>query len=456
VDELIEELRRKLGDERIMSRQADLFAYSLDAAPGEMVPPKVVVRPASTEDVSAVLSLCNRGGVPVVFRGAGTSLCGSSTPVPGCVLLDFRGMDRVLEVDADDRLVVTQPGIAYAALNRALAPHGLFFPPDPSSGEACTIGGMVASNSSGMGAVKYGVTADYVRQLKVVLADGESMRIGTRAEKSAAGPDLCRLFVGSEGTLGAVTEVTLHLRRLPQHHRTLLAGFSESGDAATAAIALVLQGELPCSLEYMDGTTLELVRQATGLDHGECGALLLVEYSGHDAGIVETEERHGREILSSHGPVFLREACDDEERESLWEARRAAYPAMMRASTAPLIGDVVVPVSKFAGALAGFEAAAKKHGVPTAFFGHVGDGNIHPVTLTDEGDLDAMRRAQLVHDEIVELAQNLGGTSTGEHGIGTHKNRFLAAEYGGNLRLLRELKRVLDPKGILNPGTMEG
>ncbi|HSE71543.1 MAG TPA: FAD-linked oxidase C-terminal domain-containing protein [Nocardioidaceae bacterium] len=415
--------------------------------------PAVLVRPASTEEVSGVLRVASELGVPVVTQGARTGLAGAANAVDGCILLSTVRMDRVLEIDEADQIAVVQPGVTNAALSQAVLAKGLFYPPDPSSWESATIGGNVATNAGGLCCVKYGVTADFVRGLEVVLASGEVVRTGRRTHKGVAGYDLTRLVVGSEGTLGVVTEATLALRPAPESSLTAVAAFASGEDALAAAAAVMAAGLRPSLLEFLDGTTARAVQhyRDLGLPTDLGGLLLAQSDRGHRAA---DDVRAMAEIFQRHGALEVAEADDPQEAALLLEARRLVNAAVERLG-ATLVDDVAVPRARLGLLLRGIEEIAARRGVVVACPGHVGDGNMHPTVIFDRDDPAAREHAVAAFGDIMELGLELGGTITGEHGVGRLKRGWLADELGETgMRLHREVKRVFDPQGILNPGVV--
>jgi glycolate oxidase subunit GlcD len=360
-------------------------------------------------------------------------------------------MNKIIEVYDKDLQVRVEPGLIYDELNASLQPFGLFFPPDPGSSTVCTIGGMVANNASGLGAVHYGVTRDYVLGLKVVFPDGKVMSIGSRAAKSSSGYDLVGLFVGSEGTLGVITEITLKLRTLPGVRKTATAYFGSVSSATDAVRELMSRGLNPAALEFLDRETIVAVNRAKNLGLIEIDALLLIEFHGTE-GPAGSELKTALEICGRHGGCDMHEARDEDERKRLWAGRKAAYPSLLQSTPNSIIGDVVVPLSNITEMVfTAYKIAAENH-VRLACFGHLGDGNVHPTVLGDRRDKESWARVEKTNGEIVEYAIKLGGVASGEHGIGIEKKQFMQLEHGDALGLMKEIKRLLDPQNIMNPG----
>lgn len=410
---------------------------------------RALVRARSTDDVVTALRWATEHRVPVVPRGAGTGLAGGANAVDGCLLLSLAGLDRVLEVDVAGRTATAQAGVLTADLDAAAAAHGLWYPPDPASRAISTIGGNVATNAGGSCCLKYGVTGDSVAGLTAVLADGTVVRTGSRTRKDVAGLDLTRLLVGSEGTLAVVVEVTVRLRPRPRPPATVVACFADLDAAAAALVAVTAVAE-PALLELMDATTVRAVEQLTrtGLDVGD-GALLLLQCDGADAA---DEAQRCAAACERAGASYVAHTADPAEGEALLEARRAAYPALERLGTT-LLDDVCVPVPQVPALVRAVEAVAARTGLVIGTFGHAGDGNLHPTVVHDATDPAQVEAARRAFDGIVEAALALGGTVTGEHGVGLLKQPWLARQLGPDERaLMARVKAAFDPYGLLNPG----
>jgi glycolate oxidase len=413
--------------------------------------PIALVRATCTADVQHVLRTATAHRVPVVPRGAGSGLSGGASATEGCILLSLDAL-RDIEIDAPAMVAVAGAGVLNGDLKRAAAEHGLWYPPDPSSYEICSIGGNLATNAGGLCCVKYGVTTDYVLGCDVVLADGTLLRLGGRTIKDVAGYDLKRLFVGSEGTLGVITSATLRLRPLPPPAVTLVATFA-TVEAAGRAVSSIVAAHRPATLELMDGATVRAVEdfRSRGLDV-DAGATLLAQ---SDAGPAAAAEIAATEaVCVEQGATFVAVTDDADEGEMFMQARREAFPALMRLGTT-LIEDVGVPIPRIAELVAGVEQLAARHETSIAVVGHAGDGNFHPLISFDPGDPAAVQRADAAFAAVVELALSLGGTLTGEHGVGVVKAPFLAAQLGPDVvEVTRRIKAALDPLAILNPGKL--
>jgi len=439
-----------VGESNVTTEESELLINATDALPGEWIKPDVVVWPQSTEQVSKIINYANSRSIPVTPRGAGSSLSGNVVPVHHGIVLSFRRMKKIKVFDKDLQVRVG-PGVVYDELNAKLQPFNLFFPPDPGSSSVCTIGGMVANNASGLGAVKYGVTRDYVIGLEVVLPNGKVVLTGSRAAKSSTGYDLVGLFVGSEGTLGAITEITLKLRTLPSARKTATTYFNSVSAATDAVSEIMRTGLNPAAIEFLDRQTIAAINRAKNIGLLEREAMLLIEFHGTEESVMR-ELKLALDICRQHGASDFHEANDDDERKELWAGRKGAYPSLVQSSPNSIIGDVVVPISKITEMLQQTYKIADRNNVKLACFGHCGDGNVHPNILADRADKDLWERAVKTNEEIVAYAIKLGGVASGEHGIGIEKKQFMELEHGDSLALMKEIKRMIDPKNIMNPG----
>jgi glycolate oxidase len=415
--------------------------------------PAVVVLPRTTEQVQHVMRTATAHRVPVVPQGARTGLSGAANASEGCVILSLTRMDRILEINPVDRVAVVEPGVVNAVLSRAVAEQGLYYPPDPSSWEQCTIGGNIGTGSGGLCCVKYGVTAEYVLGLEVVLADGRLLRTGRRTAKGVAGYDMTRLFVGSEGSLGIVVGATLALRPAPPVQLALAAEFPSAAAACEAVCAIMAGGHVPSLLELMDGTTIRAVNDMANMglpDSTE--ALLLAAFDTLDPAV---DLAALGKLCTAAGATQVVPAEDAAESELLLQARRMSLTALERVSSATMIDDVCVPRSALGAMLEGVARIADTYDLTIGVCAHAGDGNTHPVVCFDAADADESRRARESFDEIMALGLELGGTITGEHGVGVLKKEWLARELGPvGVEMQRGIKSVFDPLGILNPGKL--
>ncbi len=451
----ISELQRIVGSTNVLTQKEDLIPYSFDGTAALRAMPGCVAFARTTAEIASVLQLAGRTKTPVVTRGSGTGLSGGSLPVPDGIVLCLVKMNRILELDSANLTLLAEAGATTQAIADAADAAGLFYPPDPGSMKISTIGGNVAENSGGLRGLKYGVTRNYVMGLEVVLADGEVLWTGNKCVKDVAGYSLRDLFIGSEGTLGVITKVLLKLIPRPAAKKTLVATFAQMDQAAQTVSDLIAAPIIPCTLEFLDRTTIRCVEEYAKIGLPlDCEALLLMETDGHPAAVVEEAARLAA-IARQNGAREVRVAADDTEAARLATARRSAFAALARVAPTTILEDATVPRSELATMIRLVESVAKKYRLRIGTFGHMGDGNLHPTFLTDERNADEMRRVEQAFKEIFSEAIRLGGTITGEHGIGVAKKSFLP-EFAGaaQMRVMRELKRALDPNGILNPGKM--
>jgi glycolate oxidase len=450
---MIDELSSVVGADAVLTRAEDLIPYSFDGTAVLHERPSAVVFPRTAEQVSRCVTLAAARRLPVVTRGSGTGLSGGSVPTPGSLVICLTQMDAILGVDPRNLTLAAQPGAITQRIDEAAARHGLFYPPDPGSIRISTIGGNVAENSGGLRGLKYGVTRDYVMALQVVLADGRIARLGSRCVKDVAGYSLKDLFVGSEGTLGIITEVLLKLLPRPAARRTMLALYDRIEDAAETVSAIVRARIIPCTLEFLDRMTAGCVEEYAhvGLPT-DCEAVLLMETDGHPAAVAD-EAAQMETIARAHGARDLRAARDDAEALMLASARRNAFAALARRRPTTILEDVTVPRSELATMVTFIAETAAAFDLQIGTFGHMGDGNLHPTFLTDERNADEMDRVHRALDAIVARTLELGGTITGEHGVGLAKKPWLRQQMGdASFALMKSVKHALDPHGLLNPG----
>lgn len=449
---VLRQLEGIVGRQHVLTSAEDMATYAYDATPAT-VQPAAVVLPANTQEVADVIRLANRQRIPIIPRGSGTNLSGGSVPVPGGIVLTLLRLDRILEIDEGNLTATAQSGVVVDDLQRAVEARGLFYPPDPSSLRVATLGGTVAEGAGGPRGVKYGTTKDYVLGLEVVLPTGAVIRTGGKAVKSVSGYNLTPLFVGSEGTLGVVTEVTVRLLPLPQAKRTCLAVFDAIDDAAQAVAAVIGSHVIPAALEFLDDVSMRCIEafQPCGLPLDAAAALLIeVDGSPQDA---DAQMERVVAVLRRCRARQVKVAFTPEQSQELWQARRTAYAAMARARPTIIVEDATVPRPQVPAMVRAIREAAARHNVQVGLTAHAGDGNMHPQIMCDARDRDEMARVERFIAEVFRKALELGGSLTGEHGIGTLKAPFLAWQFGeAGVAAMRAIKQALDPNGILNPG----
>jgi glycolate oxidase len=449
----INQLKAIVGEQYTLTDRESLAVYGYDSTPELESRPGAVLLPASTDEVVRIMRLCSGAGVSVTPRGSGTNLSGGSLSVNAGVVIQTSRMNRIIEIDEENLTATVEPGVVTSALHREVESRGLFYPPDPGSMNISTMGGNVAENSGGLRGLKYGVTADYVMGLETVLADGDLLRTGGKVVKDVAGYSLNPLLVSSEGTLGFFTGIIVKLIPRPQGKITMLAHFPVLQDAALAVSAIIAAKVIPATLEFLDKVTIRCVE-----DYAHVGlpldvdAVLLIEVDGHPVVIAE-EAAAVAEICKKHRCSFFQTAQNADEALKLATARRTALSALARLKPTTILEDATVPRSCIAAMLQVIQDSAKKYSVTIGTFGHAGDGNLHPTCLTDERDKDEIARAHAAFEEIFDAAIGMGGTITGEHGVGIAKKKYLPRLVGeSGIRVMRGIKNAFDPKGILNPG----
>lgn len=450
---LVRELQTLLGARNVLWHPDDLRVYSYDGS-NNMADPDVVVLPTTAEQVSAIVKLARKYGAAIVPRGSGTGLCGAVTPVAGGVMIAFARMNKILEIDLENRTALVEPGVINLDVSTALAPYGYYYAPDPSSQAACSIGGNVANNSGGPHCLLYGVTANHVLGLEVVLENGEIVFLGGKAPDEP-GYDLVAAFIGSEGTLGVITKILVRILPLPEATRTLLAIFDTIEQASRTVSGVIGAGVIPAALEMIDGTTIRAVEAAyhIGLPL-DADAVLLIEVDGPQAGIDELQEMLA-DFCKEFGARQVRIAKNEQERADLWKARKTALGALGRLAPNYYIQDGVVPRSKLPYVLQQQEAIAKKYNVTIANVLHAGDGNLHPNILFDARDPGALERVRKVGGEILKLCVEVGGTISGEHGVGLEKLEYMPLLFSPHdLDAQAKLRDAIAPTRILNPCKM--
>ncbi|MFJ5759156.1 glycolate oxidase subunit GlcD [Neobacillus sp. NPDC093182] len=448
-DKLISIVTEKNFDDSKIER----LVYSYDATPNFQSMPDAVVSPRNTEEVSEILKICNQYGVPIVPRGSGTNLCAGTCPTEGGIVLLFKHMNNILEIDEENLTITVQPGVITLDMIQAIEEKGLFYPPDPSSMKISTIGGNINENSGGLRGLKYGVTRDYVIGLEAVLPNGDIIRTGGKLAKDVAGYDLTRLFVGSEGTLGVITEATLKLIPMPETRKTMLALYQDLTAAARSVSKIIANKIIPTTLEFLDQATLKVVE-----DYAQIGlptdvqAVLLIEQDGPPE-VIERDIAKIAEVCRQENAVSIQIAATEEEAMALRTARRAALSAVARLAPTTILEDATVPRSEIANMVKAINEITEKYQLTICTFGHAGDGNLHPTCATDARNHEEMERVEKAFAEIFEKAIQLGGTITGEHGVGAMKAPYLEWKLKKEgIAAMMGIKQAFDPNNIMNPG----
>jgi glycolate oxidase subunit GlcD len=452
IPDLLTVFRERLGSRNVLSAPGELLTYECDACTLLTHPPQVVVLPKSTNDVAFIVQACLQAGVPYTARGAGTGLSGGALPVKGGVLIGLNRMNRLVGIDPDNRTATVEVGVINAALNKAALPHGLFYAPDPSSMSACSLGGNIAENAGGIHCIKYGVTTDHVLALEVVLPNGEVAWFGS-PNRRVHGPNLLGVMVGSEGTLGIVTQAILKLTPLPGKVRVYLATFDSLEAAGAAVSAIIGSGLLPSALEFMDALTVKAVNQAFNVGFPEsCEAVLLIELDGPEGQVLQDCTTLDN-LLLANGVGQIRIGETVAERTALWKARKATVAAYGRYLPAFYLHDCVIPRSRLVDILREIQAVALKYDVTIANVFHAGDGNLHPHVLFDPANEDQVKRAMEAGDEILHTCLSMGGALSGEHGIGLEKQTYMHLQFSPeSLSKMIAMKAVFDPRQLANPG----
>ena len=453
MENIITELEEAIGPEKVLFSPVDLIAYSFDGTFEQHLPDAVVL-PETNEDVSAVVRVAAQHDVPIVPRGMSSGLAGGSIPVRGGIVLSLTRMNRILEIDEENMTATVEAGVVTADLQAAVEKLGLFYPPDPSSIKQSTIGGNVACNAGGPRCLKYGVTSNYVLGLTVILADGRVVRTGGKAIKYVTGFNMNQFFVGSEGALGVITEVILRLICKPPHARTALVHFPTLDDAGRSVHAVLTRGLIPAAMELLDETAIECIEKAMQLGLPlDVEAIMVIESDGADEESVQREIDAIADICLQTGAGRVDVARDEERRAELWRARRSISPSLARKAPNKLGEDITVPRSAIPEAVRRIKAISAKYGLPIVVFGHAGDGNLHPNILFDRRDPAQWKKVGQIVEEVFQVALDLGGTLSGEHGIGTFKLPYMRDALGpASINIQWRVKQALDPQNILNPG----
>jgi glycolate oxidase len=450
---IISLLQNIVGKEAVLTTKEDLNAYSYDGTTTFTHMPDVVLLPTNTDQISQIMKLANENKIPVTPRGGGTNLSGGSIPIRGGIVLCSARMNKILDINKTNLVATVEPGVVLQDLNIALAKEGLFYPPDPQSFLGCTIGGTVAENAGGPYCVKYGVTKQYVLGLEVVLADGQVMKLGGVTVKNRTGYELMMLFTGSEGTLGIITKITLHLLPMPPANKTMMAIFDDMVAGGQAVSNILATGVIPAKIEFVDNFVIRRMEEMSSMGLPvDAKALLLLQTDGSLAA-VEVESQQIVDILKKSGAREIKVAKDANEAALYWKMRSAGFAAVFGAAHTVIAEDVAVPRDKLAEFIQKLEEISQRTGFFISYLGHAGDGNLHPAIFTDIRKKEEFAKAQEVMREIFNAALSLGGILSGEHGIGLEKQRFLKQAMDPvALNLMRKIKAVLDPNNILNPG----
>jgi len=454
-ESIIRELKAIVGDRWVATDKEELICYGYDATPGFFTLPEAIVQPANKEEVAAVLKLANREKIPVYTRGSGTNLSAGAVPANGGIVLFTVRLNKILEIDQENWTAVVEPAVIVAELNAAVEQYGLIYPPDPGTVTTASMGGTVAENSGGLRGLKYGVTKHYVTGLEVVLADGSIAEYGGKST-NAPGYDMVMLFTGSEGTLGVITKITVRLVPAPAARKSMIATFHDLGGAGKSIADIISNKIIPATLEIMDNYTVRTVESFAKLGLPvEAEAIILAEVDG-DAATVEKDAAKMEAILRANGGE-VRVAQSAAERDGVWAARRAALPSLAKLRPSTFCEDATVPRSKVPDMVRIVTEIAAKHNVQIGTFGHAGDGNLHPTIVTDLRLPEEMERVYKAMDEIFSTALELGGTLSGEHGIGLGKLKYMPSQFGAEgMAVMRSIKGALDPNNILNPGKLVG
>ena len=442
--------------DRMLTEGVQLLAYESDALTAFQARPKAVVVPETEAEVIETVKLCHQAGVPFVARGSGTSLSGGSLPIKEGIVIALNRLNRIKKLDPEQRIAVVEPGTVNLHISRAAAPYNLYYAPDPSSQSICTIGGNVAFNSGGAHCLKYGMTSNHVLGMKVVLPDGEVVEFGSQSlEGVGVGPDLIGLFVGSEGLLGIALEITVRLLPKPERYRTVLAAYHELETAGNAVAQVVASGLLPGAMEIMDRLAIKAAEAAVDAGYpSDAAALLIVELEGEEEQ-VETEWKALQKVIEASGAYEIRVAQNDEERGKIWKGRKGAFSSVGRLSPDYVVQDGVVPRSRLGEALAEIDRLSQVYKLDIANVFHAGDGNLHPLILYDGKQEGALEHAEALAGEIVQLCVSLGGSITGEHGVGMEKRAYMADMFNEvDLDAMRTIRRHIDSKEIANRGKM--
>ena len=449
---IAEKIEEAIGG-KVLDDKADLYVYGFDASIHHAMA-DVVVKPKNAEDVKEVIRIAYEYGIPVIPRGAGTALSGQAVPIKGGIIVDMAGMDKIKKIKVENFYCKVEPGVIYGQLNKKLSKYGFFFPPSPGSGDVCTIGGMIATNASGMRAIKYGATRDYVLGMQAVFPPGKIYELGSSTLKNSSGYQIERLMVGSEGTLGIITEATIKIISLPEKRAVALASFDSLYDAGRGVANIISSKVLPSALEIMDKVCIQAVNKAMNIGLPDAEAILIIEKDGKEGEIKEDIKKIA-EICKKSNAKKVEFTYDEEKMQNLWKGRKGVLPSLSRYGedkiSVSLADDMAVPISEIPHAVKAFQEISKKYDILIGTYGHAGDGNLHTKILINPMEPKEWKKAEKVVDEIYKVVYRLGGIVSGEHGIGISKAPWMVKE---NLELMEKIKAAIDPKNIMNPGKM--
>lgn len=451
---VVETLKTIVGDDNVLTDAGDLLTYSYDGTPDQpQVLPEVVVMPESEEEIVQIVKLAKEEGLHIYTRGSGTNLSGGTIPLRKGIVLVTTRMNKIVEVDPENLTATVQPGVVINSLNDAVSPYGLMYPPDPGTVKTATMGGSVSESSGGLRGLKYGVTKDYVMGVRMVLANGEVVTFGGKSVKNVAGYDLTKLVCGAEGTLGIITEILVKLIAKPQFSKTMTATFNSLKDAGYTISGIIADKVVPATMELLDQVTLQTVEEYIHIGlPTDAKVMLLMQVDGNVEAEVELEAQKVVEQCKKNGCRDIQLAKDAKEADDLMTARRAALPALARVKPTTVLEDATVPRSRIPDMLVRFEEIAEKYNLQIGTFGHAGDGNLHPTILTDARDEEEMKRVREAVNEIFAAALEMGGTLSGEHGIGIAKARFMEDQFGAaGMEVIRRVKEAFDPNYMFNP-----
>ncbi|THB74326.1 MAG: FAD-binding protein [Gammaproteobacteria bacterium] len=448
----ISKLQAVLPADAVLTEEADCLPYGCDNS-RRMVAPDVVVFPITHQHIKEIIALCNQFKIAVLARGRATATTGATVPVQGGVVISFERMNRIISIDSDNRVAVVEPGVINQDLQDAIKEHGFFWPPDPTSSAYCTVGGNVSCNSAGPRAVKYGTPRENILGLKAVAGDGSDINAGVYTSKGVVGYDLTRLITGSEGTLAVMSELTLKLTPLQEEDRVIKAIYATMESAAQAVAQIMAQPEIPCALEFIDANAIEMIRSYSEVElPHEAGAMLMIEVDGDQTTIDKTLSKV-IEAAKVEGIVSLEVAQTQDQAQALWRVRKALSPALKKVAPKKINEDIVVPVSNIPELIHQLNLLSEQYQIKIVNFGHAGNGNIHVNLLINPDDSEEMERAEKCLDRVFDLVLGLKGTISGEHGIGIEKKKFVPREIKPQtLEMMKKVKAIFDPNGILNPG----